>query len=241
MLSTLNERVLLLLLSLKYFNSMTNSYHLQNWSTRPTHSHVLDGWLWSLFLHMSSVGTSVSTSVPSFQNKTNFKRKQCSLLARLWVWPSRSLMTPVLLHLISEGPIEPPRRQGRFFPASRPTVLFIRPLYDVSGRRLNFDNSLDEENLAETLHERTAAAKNKASSELPDNDLIDQLGNAVLPLFGHQDILLATEELRSRDKNQISFIEPGNTNAGLLPLVNEDIGSFNLFPPLRPARRLPKK
>ena len=31
-----------------------------------------------------------------FQNKTNFKRKQCSLLAKLWVWPGGSLMTPVL-------------------------------------------------------------------------------------------------------------------------------------------------
>ena len=30
------------------------------------------------------------------QNKTNFKRKQCSLLARRWVWPSGSLMTPAL-------------------------------------------------------------------------------------------------------------------------------------------------
>ena len=38
----------------------------------------------------------VRTSVPTFQNKTNFKRKQCSLLAILWVWPSGSLMTPVL-------------------------------------------------------------------------------------------------------------------------------------------------
>ena len=30
------------------------------------------------------------------QNKTNFKRKQWSLLVRLLVWPSGSLMTPVL-------------------------------------------------------------------------------------------------------------------------------------------------
>ena len=28
-----------------------------------------------------------------------FKRTQCSLLARLWVWPSGSLMTPVLKYL----------------------------------------------------------------------------------------------------------------------------------------------
>ena len=38
----------------------------------------------------------VRPSVPTFQNKTNFKRKRCSLLARLWVWPSGSLMTPLL-------------------------------------------------------------------------------------------------------------------------------------------------
>ena len=32
---------------------------------------------------------------PSPLFKTNFKWKQCSLLARLWVWPSGSLVTPV--------------------------------------------------------------------------------------------------------------------------------------------------
>ena len=42
---------------------------------------------------MSDVRSSVC------QNKTNFKRKQCLLLARLWVWPSESLMTPVLYFL----------------------------------------------------------------------------------------------------------------------------------------------
>ena len=34
------------------------------------------------------------------QNET--KRKQCSLLARLWVWPSGSLMTPVLFSIGSK-------------------------------------------------------------------------------------------------------------------------------------------
>ena len=48
-----------------------------NWSTRPIHSHCL-------------------SVRPHFQNKTNFKLKQCPLLARLWVWPSASLMTPCL-------------------------------------------------------------------------------------------------------------------------------------------------
>ena len=41
----------------------------------------------------------VRPSVPTSQNKTNFQLKQWSLLARLWVWPSGSLMKPVLLCL----------------------------------------------------------------------------------------------------------------------------------------------
>ena len=35
--------------------------------------------------------------------KTIFQQKQCSLLARLWVWPSGSLMTHVLLYLVFFG------------------------------------------------------------------------------------------------------------------------------------------
>ena len=38
----------------------------------------------------------VRLSVPTFQNKTNSKRKKCLLLARRWVWPSGSLKTSVL-------------------------------------------------------------------------------------------------------------------------------------------------
>ena len=38
--------------------------------------------------------------VPTFQNETNFKRKQWSLLARLWVWPSGSLKTPSLAFFV---------------------------------------------------------------------------------------------------------------------------------------------
>ena len=45
---------------------------------------------------ISSIRTYVRPSVPTFQNKTNFKRKQFLLLARLLVWQSGSLLTPVL-------------------------------------------------------------------------------------------------------------------------------------------------
>ena len=44
----------------------------------------------------------VRPSVPKFQNKTNFKRKQRSLLVRLCVWQSGSLMTPVLFIVSGE-------------------------------------------------------------------------------------------------------------------------------------------
>ena len=43
-----------------------------------------------------TAGSDHCPPVPNFQNKTNFKRKQCSLLAILWVWSSGSLRTPVL-------------------------------------------------------------------------------------------------------------------------------------------------
>ena len=52
------------------------------WSTRPT--HIVTAGSDNCFC-------TCRPSVPTFQNKTNIKRKQCSLLARLWVWPSGSL------------------------------------------------------------------------------------------------------------------------------------------------------
>ena len=58
-----------------------------------------DPQLWPVviivFAHV--VRSYVSPSVPTFQNKTNFKRN-CTLLARQWVWPSGS---PVLFSLFS--------------------------------------------------------------------------------------------------------------------------------------------
>ena len=53
-----------------------------------------------------------------------------------------------------------------------------------------------------------------------------------LPNFNNVDILDATEALRSRDKNQISILNPGEVNAGILPLAFENPTALNLFPPL---------
>ena len=47
-----------------------------------------------VFAH--DVRSYVSPYVPTFQNKTNYKWKPWSLLSRLWVWPSGSLMTSLL-------------------------------------------------------------------------------------------------------------------------------------------------
>ena len=63
-----------------------------------------DGEYWGQLIHSANAVTAgrdhcfctCRPSVPTFQNKTNFKRKQCSLLERLWIFPNGSLMTPVL-------------------------------------------------------------------------------------------------------------------------------------------------
>ena len=43
---------------------------------------------------------SVRPYVPTFQNLAE-QNKKCSLLTRLWVWPSGSLMTPILSFFLS--------------------------------------------------------------------------------------------------------------------------------------------
>ncbi len=90
--------------------------------------------------------------------------------------------------------------------------------------------------------------------------VLDNLINLPLPVFNKPEtILSATEELRwgisglqqpafyylhytitrSLDPNQLQFIPVAGTNAGVLPLTGEAVGALNLFPPLRPAIRLP--
>ena len=96
-----------------------------NWSTRPTHSR-----LWSLFSHNHVVRPHFSKT-----GKANFKWKQRSLLARLWVWPSGSLMTTVsfIMLLLELGRrrkltgVDPPghgRKSGHYF---HPVMVSIRP------------------------------------------------------------------------------------------------------------------
>ena len=53
-----------------------------------------------------------------------------------------------------------------------------------------------------------------------------------LPNFGNVDILRATEVLRSRDKDKDIFVDPGQVNAGILPLAFENPSNLGLFPPL---------
>ena len=49
---------------------------------------------------------SIRPFVPTFQNKSNFKRKPWSPLARLWVWPRGSFMTPVLFTAVVTASIK---------------------------------------------------------------------------------------------------------------------------------------
>ena len=45
-----------------------------------------------------------------FSKQNKFQAKTCSLLARLWIWPSGSLMTPVLLLLHLKAILDFPQR-----------------------------------------------------------------------------------------------------------------------------------
>jgi hypothetical protein len=53
-----------------------------------------------------------------------------------------------------------------------------------------------------------------------------------LPVFRQVDILKATELLRSRDFKGNSLVDPGQVNAGILPLAFENPSELGLFPPL---------
>ena len=88
-------------------------------------------------------------------------------------------------------------------------------------------------------------------SRLPSlfSDDSDEEKSLVLPFpvvpagaFGDPDLILAaTEQLRSLDPDHAQFISAAGDNAGLLPIRGEVVGALNLFPPLRPAVRIPKK
>jgi len=65
----------------------------------------------------------------------------------------------------------------------------------------------------------------------PNSNLGPDL-QARLPNFGNVDILRATEVFRMRDKNKNIFVDPGQVNAGILPLAFENPSNLGLFPPL---------
>lgn len=58
------------------------------------------------------------------------------------------------------------------------------------------------------------------------------LGPDLQPRLPKFDILHATEVLRSRDKDQQQLLNPGQVNAGILPLAFENPSKLGLFPPL---------
>ena len=86
----------------KFSSKFDNNLHFQtySWKYRPS-KFLID----PLGRPTDTTGSdhcfcTCSPFVPTFQNKINFKRKRCLLLARLCVWPRRSLMTQVLSHII---------------------------------------------------------------------------------------------------------------------------------------------
>ncbi|TRY80020.1 hypothetical protein TCAL_05889 [Tigriopus californicus] len=126
--------------------------------------------------------------------------------------------------------------------AIKPAILFVRPLLDFRGRLLDFEDGIASNSLPETVvasRSRLPAQREPVDfgetffEEEPSSNFVS------LPVFGQTDLILkTTQELRDRDRNQESFIDIQGSNAGVLPLAFEIPSALDLFPPLRPAKRL---
>ena len=100
-----------------------------------------------------------------YQNKTNFKRKQCSLLARLWVWPSGSLMTPVLsiiyVHAVSGSFVL--RVYGRLLPPNNVRIF-------AGNRNQNFGSErkkISEKRIDSRFEQERSENQTKIGPERP--------------------------------------------------------------------------
>ena len=97
----------------------------------------------TVFTHV--VHKSVRTSVLTFkiaQNKTIFKWKQRSLLARLWVWPRRSFMTPIMYRTIFKQ---------RYFPTCF-LLLLTWSWSDMRGKNFTKFSPSEKQNHFDEVH-----------------------------------------------------------------------------------------
>lgn len=87
----------------------------------------------------------------------------------------------------------------------------------------------DDDYYDEDYQEEEEPIKSRPRLPRPPNSNLGPDLQPRLPVF---DVLHATEVLRTRDKNQVQLVNPGQVNAGILPLAYENTSGLGLFPPL---------
>lgn len=148
--------------------------------------------------------------------------------------PTRSIPLPL--------PNQPQTRvtpTSALSPAYAPPNLYIAPVFDEFGNTLNSIEDYqdyieydDYEEYSDDYEDPLPPRPSRPRLPRPPNSNLGPDLQPKLPNFNNVDILDATEALRSRDKNQISILNPGEVNAGILPLAFENPTALNLFPPL---------
>ena len=136
-------------------------------------------------------------------------------------------------------PLPNPRRpepSAAFGPAFAAPNLYVAPLFDEFGNTLNniedYQDYIEYEDYEEYSDDYEDPEPPRPRLPRPPNSNLGPDLQPKLPNFKNVDILDATEALRSRDKNQLSILNPGEVNAGILPLAFENPTKLNLFPPL---------
>ena len=145
--------------------------------------------------------------------------------------PARSVPLP-----LPNQPRRPNTPTAALGPAFAPPNLYVAPVFDEFGNSLtpveDYQDYIEYDDYEEYSDDYEDPEPVRPRLPRPPNSNLGPDLQPKLPNFNNVDILDATEDLRSRDKNQISFLNPGEVNAGILPLAFENPTALNLFPPL---------
>jgi len=138
-------------------------------------------------------------------------------------------------------PVDSRPRPTSFSPAFPPPELYIGPKYDEFGKSFSgaddyyLDDEIGDDYYDDDYYddyEEIDYVDVPVRLPRPPNSNLGPDLQPRLPNFKNVDILRATEVLRSRDKNKDIFVNPGQVNAGILPLAFENPSNLGLFPPL---------
>lgn len=143
--------------------------------------------------------------------------------------------------------MQPSARVTPLSPAFPPPELYVGPKFDQFGESLTSiagsvasqssdyqsdyydDYQYDDDYYYDEEEQRLPQKPQRPKLARPSNS---NLGPDLQPRLPNFDVLHATQVLRSRDKDQQQLLDPGQVNAGILPLAFENPSKLGLFPPL---------